>query len=109
MGSRWQASSSPTGGRSGALHTMRHEPCPICAEAVDYNPRYPQQVCRRCSERATDDLGRAVEYSNIDLTGGICARYKDTHERYNGQVCYIDGIQCWADEAHMGGIVIQKA
>jgi hypothetical protein len=35
------------------------------------------------------------------------AWYADTEEPYPSHECYIDGIHCYADEAHMGGIVIR--
>ena len=81
--------------------------CPICLAAVDSRPRYPRYVCLACSQRATDASSRPVEFFNADLSGGIEGRYRDSHEPYEDQTCYIDGIESWADEAHMGGIVIQ--
>lgn len=43
----------------------------------------------------------------MSFSGGFAAIYDDTHEESDSHICYIDGVRCWADEAHMGGIVIQ--
>lgn len=80
---------------------------PICSAGIDSRPRYLRYVCRPCSQRATDVNGRPVEFFNVDMSGGIEGRYRDSSEPYEDQTCYIDGIECRADEAHMGGIVIQ--
>ena len=58
--------------------------------------------------RAQDERGRALAFSNTSFSGGFAALYRDTHEECSDHVCYIDGVKCWADEAHMGGIVIRK-
>jgi len=41
------------------------------------------------------------------MTGGFIAAYADTGESYPSHACYVDGIQCNADEGYFGGIVIQ--
>jgi len=85
----------------------RDQKCPICSSPVPQSERYPQYVCDNCFIRATDDVGRSLSFSNVSLTGGFAAIYRDTHEESASHICYIDGIKCWADEAHLGGIVIQ--
>jgi len=57
--------------------------------------------------KATDENGRALSFGNVSFSGGFAAFYADTNEERQSHICYIDGIRCWADEAHMGGIVIQ--
>ena len=44
---------------------------------------------------------------NVDATGGYRAVYVDTGEVYDSHICYIDGIECYADEVKFGGIVIE--
>lgn len=34
-------------------------------------------------------------------------KFLDTQEAYTSHTCFIDGIECFADEARFGGIVIQ--
>jgi len=81
--------------------------CPICLSEVAFSPRYPRYVCEECYVRATDEEGRSLSFSNVSLSGGFAALYRDTHEESDSHICYIDGIKCWADEAYLGGIVIQ--
>ncbi len=57
--------------------------------------------------RATDEDGRLLTFTNVSLSGGFAALYRDTHEERNSNVCFIDGVECRADEARFGGIVIQ--
>lgn len=71
------------------------------------NPRYPRRVCRACVERACDEEGRLLRFYNTSLSGGFVARYADSGEDRESHVCFIDDVRCWADEAHMGGIVVQ--
>jgi len=53
-----------------------------------------------------DEDGRALGFGNESFSGGFVAWYKDTNETRDSHICYINGIRCWADEAHMGGIAI---
>jgi len=81
--------------------------CPICQKAVQPSERYPYYLCLDCSARAKSKDGRSLKFSNIDMTGGLMAVYADTDESYPSHECYVDGIQCYADEHRFGGIVIQ--
>ncbi|MEQ8302040.1 MAG: hypothetical protein RIB47_01520 [Cyclobacteriaceae bacterium] len=87
---------------------MDHYQCPICKVDLQPNPRYPNYVCTTCADRATDKEGRKLKFSNIDVSGGYVARFGDTNEAYHSHTCYIDGLECHADEARFGGIVIEK-
>jgi hypothetical protein len=53
--------------------------------------------------------GRPLIFYNQDLSGGFDVRYADTQEPYSSHQCFIEGIKCFADEAHLGGIVVQVA
>lgn len=81
--------------------------CPICFRKVKKSFRYPNYVCSDCCQRASDENGRLLNFFNVDLSGGFWGRYVDTKEIYESHVCYIDGVKCYADEAHFGGIVIE--
>ncbi len=81
--------------------------CPICSLPVPVSERYPRYVCGKCFVKAVDENGRSLSFSNVSFSGGFAARYADTREERDSHECYIDGIKCRADEAHMGGIVIQ--
>ena len=86
---------------------MTHEQrCPICLTLVPVSERYPRYVCDKCYARSTDEDGRPLSFSNVGLSGGFAALYRDTREESDSHICFIDGIRCWA-EARFGGIVIQ--
>jgi len=82
--------------------------CPICHKPVPQFARYPRYLCLECASRAKSKDGRLLKFSNIDMTGGFIAEYADTGELYPSHECYVDGILCYADEGHFGGIVIQQ-
>jgi hypothetical protein len=73
---------------------------------VPSDARYPTAVCAACVERAVDEHGRALRFYNQSLSGGFQAVCADTGEERASHECWIDGIRCWADEAHLGGIVV---
>lgn len=73
------------------------------------DPRYPDQVCRACVRRACDEEGRPLQFYNVSLSGGFVARYADSGRERHSHVCYIDGVKCRADEARLGGMVVQVA
>lgn len=81
--------------------------CPICEEPLTANARYPNYVCQSCYAKAVSLDGRPLQFGNVGLSGGYRAAYVDTHVAYESHDCYIDGVQCWADEARFGGIVIE--
>lgn len=89
-----------------ATHT-----CPICgATDLPEMPRYPGYVCQSCAARARSADGRPLLYANEGMGGGLVASYAETGEPYpGGGRCWIDGIACVADEARLGGIVIEVA
>jgi len=83
--------------------------CPICGKDVTEISRYPGYICRNCESRLVDISGEPIEFYNEELAGfGCIGLYKKTRVGYDSNVCYVDGIECYAEEAHFGGIVIQK-
>lgn len=83
------------------------QPCPICRAEVPEYSRYPRYLCRACADRAQSADGRALVFCNATASGGFVARYADTGEDYPSHECFVDGVRCHADEAHLGGIVIE--
>ena len=69
--------------------------------------KQPHYLCLDCSARAKSKDGRPLKFSNIDMSGGSAGHDADTGESYPSHECYVDGIQCYADEHRFGGIVIQ--
>jgi|APCry1669193181_1035450.scaffolds.fasta_scaffold13786_4 hypothetical protein len=86
--------------------TERMQQCPFCQAEVERSTRYPDYVCSRCLETATDEKGRRVIFGNADIEGGIKGIYTDTNEEYISRSCFIEGHPCTASEARFGGIVI---
>lgn len=80
--------------------------CPLCGTPGEASPRYPRYICVPCGHWATDENGRGLRFTNEAVSGGFLAYYRDTGEPYDSHICYVDGVRCWADEAHMGGIVV---
>lgn len=81
--------------------------CPICHASLDPVPRYPHYVCANCAGKTVAANGRRLQFSNVDMSGGFAASYADTGESYASHACWIDGIPCHADEAYLGGIVVE--
>lgn len=81
--------------------------CPICKTEVQYSQRYPLYVCANCFKKAASVDNRPLSFTNLSLSGGFAAYYADTKEIYDSHVCFIENIECIADEARFGGIVIQ--
>ena len=81
--------------------------CPICAEKVHHWERYPNQVCERCMNKASDAYGRRLVFTNESESGGFIAFYRGTDERYDKHICYIDSVRCYANEHRFGGIVVE--
>lgn len=82
--------------------------CPICNKELRAILRYPNYLCPQCAAKAKDKYGRELVFSNVSLSGGFKAVYKDTYESYDSHMCYVNGIECFAEEARFGGIVIEK-
>ena len=90
-----------------AINPEHNHFCPICNVELTPYSRYPNYVCGLCKSKATNKDGKPLSFSNIDLSGGFRARYRDNGEIYDSHICYITGIMCYADEARFGGIVVE--
>lgn len=89
---------------------MENQICQICKTRVDHSERYPNYVCENCSSESVSKDGRPLIFSNTAFTGGFKANFKDSLIEYkeeSGHICFIKNIKCWAEEAHLGGIVIE--
>jgi ribA/ribD-fused uncharacterized protein len=85
----------------------KYHPCPICFQSVFHWERYPRAVCGDCHNKACDAQGRKLSFFNISMSGGFEAFLTETQEKYLSHTCYIDSVECRADEARLGGIVIE--
>ncbi|HEY4393685.1 MAG TPA: hypothetical protein VGP64_06465 [Polyangia bacterium] len=81
--------------------------CPIChAPALD-SARYPERICPACVLEATDTQGRPLAFANSSVGGGFEARYVDGGAPYAPHECFVRGVRCRAEEAHLAGIVVR--
>ena len=85
--------------------------CPVCGAEQPALSRYPDYLCRACVSRASTEDGRLLRLVNTSAGGGFAARYADSGELCEEvtvtHIVYVDGRRCWADEARLGGIVVQ--
>ena len=87
---------------------MKDHNCPICQKELESVPRYPNYLCSDCVKKAKDKDGRALGFSNIGMSGGFQAHYKDSDEEYKSHQCFVEGVECYANEAKFGGVVLEK-
>ncbi len=91
--------------------TLEFVSCPICGAEQPAVPRYPGYLCRECVGRAATEDGRPLSLVNTSVSGGFTARYADSGELAEEEsithIVYVDGVRCRADEARLGGIVVQ--
>tara|TARA_R110002050_G_scaffold300534_1_gene470365 strand:+ start:251 stop:979 length:729 start_codon:yes stop_codon:yes gene_type:complete len=81
--------------------------CPICKTDLQPSTKYPNYVCSDCVNKASDKQGQPLSFGNIDMGGGFEAFYTETNKKHDSHICYIEGIECFADEEKFGGIVIE--
>lgn len=84
--------------------------CPNCTTETGFQQRYPKSICRKCYSAITDLNGRIVEFFNTEMSGNGCQGYyvgTEQKEKYESELCYINGKEYYAEEARFGGIVIQ--
>jgi hypothetical protein len=74
---------------------------------MDGDVRHPRRVCETCVGRACDEVGRPLRFFNTGLSGGFVARLADDGIERESHECLIDGVRCRADEAYLGGIVVE--
>jgi hypothetical protein len=82
------------------------QPCPLCKIGQPASSRYPNYVCSSCVAEAKDAFGRAVDFQNTAMSGGYEAVCIATGEVSRSHRCFIRGVECDADEARFGGIVV---
>ena len=81
--------------------------CPVCGIEKRENKRYPFYVCGACCANILDESGRRLVIANSNEGDGITITYADTEEKRESRECMVQGIRCYAREAHFGGVVIQ--
>ena len=89
----------------------RHVPCPICGKRRLFSARYPNALCNSCgySKKMVDSLGNPVEFANQSISGGFMSIHHENGVLVERQEhsCFLNGIECEANEARLGGIAVQ--
>ena len=91
--------------------------CPVCGTRVMPFDRYPDYVCGLCVESATNMEGDLVYFANQSISGGLVGYVKDSvtgefvedAALTTNPIVFIRGIECYAEEAKFGGIVIRPS
>lgn len=83
--------------------------CPICKGTNQCSARYPDSVCDTCLSTygtKTKD-GKDIQFGNACMTGGVYIVIEGKEN--DTSLCYVNGVQCYAEEARFGGIVIRPS
>jgi len=84
--------------------------CSNCGNERGFAQRYPKCICRECYSETTDLKDRKVEFFNTEGLGHGCQGYyvgTEQTEKFDSNLCFINGKKYFAEEARFGGIVIQ--
>ena len=95
-------------------------PCPGCGAVLPYaSPRYPKRFCPACLDTAADAEGRALEFAEASMSGGLwwrrrgdAGRHEDWHEDWHEEthdlvLCTVRGVPAMVREARLGGIAAE--
>ena len=75
--------------------SMSDQHCPVCDESVKPSARYPNYICESCLAGGVEQDG-----ANVDLVDlGVYSQVNVP--------CVVKGIECIANEARFGGVVVQ--
>ena len=87
--------------------------CPICKNIMNIQmERYPKMICCDCNNTdIKDSEGNNVTFENESMYGGFVSLHiiDNNVVEKKEHVCYVKGIKCFADEARLGGIIIQTS
>ena len=84
--------------------------CSNCKKEIGFQQRYPKLICGECLSKITDKNNRLVEFFNTEGLGYGCQGYyceTQQKEKYNSDICFLEGKEYFAEEGRFGGIVIQ--
>lgn len=88
--------------------------CPICQQALPYNPRYPKRVCKNCQAKAQNEAGQSLRFYNQGLNKGLVLETLgpkgEVLKKDQGRsqyYCYINKQLCLIHEGRLGGILLR--
>ncbi len=80
--------------------------CPVCTAPLPKSPRYPRGLCPVCVLEAVDREGQSLRFYTSSVDGSFFGRRADGGTTRH-HACWVRGRPCWADEAYLGGIIVQ--
>lgn len=80
--------------------------CFICEKGLPFSARYPERLCEDCMKKATNQNGNRLSFYNEGMSGGFISYNESTKVSGTEHTCYVDGYECYANEAYMDGIVM---
>lgn len=89
---------------------MERGTCPICNTEVRRLSRYPLSICDTCCSTVKDRSGNPVDFINTHFPGiGFASLHTIDGKviQKEDNICFANGVKCFAQEARFGGIVIQ--
>lgn len=83
--------------------------CPGCGAAQRSIPRYPWYICKDCLGLARDGRGRALEFGNASVSGGLVWRAAGQQDWQEATyvLCLIHDRPVLVHEARFGGVVAE--
>lgn len=92
-------------------YSSRKVPCPICGSLRLFSQRYPNALCNSCSHSAdlVDSNGNPITFREWGIGGGLISIHHENGSIVERQesTCFLNGIECEATEARIGGLVVQ--
>ena len=83
---------------------MEQRNCPICEKNIMKIERYPNYICGECILLTVTKKNEKIEFHNINCFGGFVSLVNNVKGSIHQ--CYVNNIECYADEARFGGIVV---
>ena len=89
-----------------ALYSKLTCPLPTCSRARSLSSRYPHALCTWHRHNTQNEAGEPIEFYNRGPGGGFMSTVDG---RESDHKCFVEGVECYADEARFGGIVVSLA
>jgi len=79
--------------------------CPTCSNVITKNKKYPTEICDECWYLTKNKNGRDIHFANKGINGRFLSMVGE--KVVNQHQCFVNGIECYADEGKYGGIIIE--
>ncbi len=82
----------------------RKTKCPLCNNEMILFERYPNKICDDCWYLTQTKDGKEITFANQGIHGGFLSCVDKTVGE--DHQCFINGVECYAEEGRFGGIII---